>query len=169
MTLMADASAHRDPGLFTILVRVRNPVDLFPVRRRIAEALGNAAVVPIEPSRLEAIKSHLRYSFAASLRSPDAVARTVGESIAATGRPDAVNDLYAAYGRLAPEDLKRVAALLRFQQRDGDHPRDGEEEMNRIHRLAAVLLLRLLDASHRALFCGRLNPQRLRARKTARS
>ena len=34
------------------------------------------------PSRLDAIKSHLRYAFAGSLDSADAVARTVGESIA---------------------------------------------------------------------------------------
>ena len=31
-------------------------------------------------------------------------------SIATTGRPDSMNDLYAAYKRLTPADLKRVAA-----------------------------------------------------------
>jgi zinc protease len=110
VVLEADSSPHRDPGLFSIFVRVHKPADLPPVRGRITEALARAAGVPIEPSRLEAVKSHLRYSFAGSLRSPDAVARTVSEAIAITGRPEAINELYAAYDRLTPDDIKRVAA-----------------------------------------------------------
>jgi zinc protease len=108
--LMADSSPHRDPGLFSIFVRVRKLEDLSSVRQRITEALHRAAGEPIDSSRLEAVKSHLRYSFAGSLRSPDAVARTVSEAIAITGRPESINDLYAAYNRLTPDDLKRVAA-----------------------------------------------------------
>lgn len=108
--LMADASPRRDPGLFSVLIRVRKAEDLQAVRRRVSEAIADAAKVAIEPARLEAVKSHLKYRFAGSLRSADAVARTVGESIALTGRPDAFNDLYAAYDRLTPDDLKRVAA-----------------------------------------------------------
>jgi zinc protease len=110
VTLMAGATPHRDPGLFSILVRVRKSEDLPAVRLRIAEALTSAAGVPIESSRLEAAKSHLKYRFAASLRSPDAVARTLGEAIAIAGRSEAINELYAAYDRLTPDDLKRVAA-----------------------------------------------------------
>ena len=110
MTLMADASPHRDPGLFTIVVRVRKPGDSPAVRRRIAETLASASGVAIDASRLEAVKSHLKYQFAGSLRSPDAVARTVGEAIAIAGSPETINDLYAAYDRLTPNDLKRVAA-----------------------------------------------------------
>ena len=72
--------------------------------------MASAVGVPTESSRLEAVKSHLKYGFAASLRSPDAVARTLGEAIAIAGRPEAINDLYAAYDRLTPDDLKRVAA-----------------------------------------------------------
>jgi zinc protease len=108
--LQADATPHRDPGLFSILVRVRAARDLPEVRRRVAQALQEAATSTIEPSRLEAIKSHLKYDFAASLRSADAVARTLGAAISVTGRPEVINELYAAYDRLTPDDLKRVAA-----------------------------------------------------------
>ena len=59
--------------------------------------------------RLAAIQSHLRYEYAGSLQSADAVAMAVGQAIALTGRPDAMNDLYAAYDRLTPADLTRVA------------------------------------------------------------
>jgi hypothetical protein len=44
------------------------------------------------------------------LRRPDAVAPTLGAPISATGRPEVMNELYAAYDRLTPYDLKRVAS-----------------------------------------------------------
>jgi zinc protease len=107
--LAPEAEAKRDPGLFTIVVRVRKPEDVAEVRRQIEAALADAAKTPIDAARLDAIKSHLRYDFAGSLDSPDTVAHVVGESIATTGRPDAMNDLFAAYDRLTPADLQRVA------------------------------------------------------------
>jgi zinc protease len=107
--LMADAESKRDPGLFTIVARVRQPEDVSGVRKRIETALAEAASSPIDPSRLAAIKDHLRYAFAGSLDSADAVALAVGQSIATTGRPDAMNDLYSAYDRLTPADLQRAA------------------------------------------------------------
>ncbi len=110
VTLMAEASTHRDPGLFSIIARVRSAADLPAVRQRITEALAGAARTPIDPARLDAVRSHLKYAYAASLRSADAVARSVGESIAITGQPDSMNDLFAALERLTPNDLQRVAA-----------------------------------------------------------
>jgi zinc protease len=108
--LMAEAEAKRDPGLFSILAMVRAPGDVAGVRKRIESALAEAAGTPIDAARLAAIKDHLRYEFAGSLDSADAVALAVGQAIATTGRPDAMNELYAAYERLRPEDLQRVAA-----------------------------------------------------------
>jgi zinc protease len=107
--LAAEAETKRDPGLFTILARVRKTDEVVEVRRRIEQALAEASSSPIDAARLTAIKDHLRYAYAASLDSADAVALAVGQSIATTGRPDAMNDLYAAYDRLTPADLQRVA------------------------------------------------------------
>jgi zinc protease len=109
VALMAEAESKRDPGLFSVLARVRKPEDVAEVRKRIETALAEAARTPVDPARLAAIKDHLRYAFAASLDNADAVAMAVGQAIATTGRPDAMNDLYAAYDRLRPDDLKRVA------------------------------------------------------------
>jgi zinc protease len=107
--LGANAEGRRDPGLFTIVARIRNPKDVADVRSRIEEALAKAAKEPIGAETLTAIKEHLRYDFANSLDNADAVARAVGESIAATGRPDSMNELYASYDKLTPADLQRVA------------------------------------------------------------
>jgi predicted Zn-dependent peptidase len=108
--LSAEAGPNRDPGLFQILARVRKSEDLAYVRQRIKEALGEAAKSPIEAARLSATKSYLRYDFAGSMDSADAVAEAVGTAVAVTGRPESINELFEAYDRLAPSDLQRVAA-----------------------------------------------------------
>jgi zinc protease len=110
MQIGADAESKRDPGLFTVFALVRKADDLDAVRERIESTLAEAAKTPIEPGRLEEIKSHLRYGFANALDSADSVARAVSESISTTGRPDAMNELYAAFDRLKPADLQRVAS-----------------------------------------------------------
>src|SRR5262249_19521303 len=86
--LQADSESKRDPGLFTIFARIRKPEDLPEVRRRIEEALADAARTPIDPQRLQAIQNHVRYAFAGSLDSADAVAVASAQSIALTNRPD---------------------------------------------------------------------------------
>jgi zinc protease len=108
--LSGDPSPNRDPGLFEIIVRVRAPEDLTYVRQRINQALSEAANSPIDQARLSATKSHLRYEFAGSLDSADAIARTVGRAIALTGRTESINELFDGYDRLGPSDLNRVAA-----------------------------------------------------------
>ncbi len=105
----AEAESKRDPSLFTILLRVRKPEDMGAVRQRIAAALAEAAQSPIDAARLDTIKSHLRYAFANSIQSPDAVANTIAQTVAVTGRPESINDLYEAFDRLTPADLQRVA------------------------------------------------------------
>jgi zinc protease len=44
------------------------------------------------------------------LRTADAVADAIGEAVATTGRPESINELFAAYDRVTPADLTRVAA-----------------------------------------------------------
>jgi zinc protease len=108
--LRAEAEAKRDPGLFTVVARVRSPGDVADVRLRIESALAQAADEPINDTRLHAIQSHLRYAFAGSLDDADAVARAVGEAVAVDGRPGAINERYAAYDDVTTADLRRVAA-----------------------------------------------------------
>jgi zinc protease len=118
VVIMAEAESKRDPGLFSILVQVRKSEDLQIVRARIASALAAAAKTPIDRARLDAIKSHLRYGFAGSLTTADAVAGVLSAAIAVTGRPESINELYDAYDRLIPADLNRVAA--RYFQPDNE-------------------------------------------------
>jgi zinc protease len=109
VAIEAEAESKRDPGLFTILARVRQANDLASVRARIKRALDEAVKKPVDPARLAEIKSHLRHEFAVSLQSAEDVAEAVGAAVATTGRPESINTLYDAYDRLTPADLQRVA------------------------------------------------------------
>lgn len=109
-TLAAFADPHRDPHLFTIFARGRDAKFMPEIRERIDAAMADAAKTPIDAQRLKTIQSRLRYGYAAGLDTADAVAYAVGHSIAMTGRPDSMNELYEAFDRLTPADLQRVAA-----------------------------------------------------------
>ncbi len=43
------------------------------------------------------------------LQSADDMADAVGTAVAITGRPESINELFEAYDRLTPADLKRIA------------------------------------------------------------
>jgi zinc protease len=107
--LHAGAPPRRDPTLFTILARLTADEHIGPVREEIYRTLQGAAASPIDSQRLADIQAHLRYRFATSLNTPDAIARTVGEFLELTGDADAINQLYATYEAVTAEDIQRVA------------------------------------------------------------
>jgi zinc protease len=108
-TLFSDCEAKRDPGLFTIAALVRDPADIEAIRKRIEQALADAATTPLPQNELDAIKAHTRYGFAVALNSPDAVADVVCDALAVSGRVEAIQEYDVAYNALTPEDLMRVA------------------------------------------------------------
>ena len=112
VTLMAGNDLRRDPSLFTIMARIRSAEDVASVRDQIDKSLDETINGTFIPSYVDKIKSHLRYAFAGKLDSPDSVARTVCEAIALTGRPDGMNDAYAAIDAITPKDLKETAKKI---------------------------------------------------------
>lgn len=100
---------RRDPYLFTVFTRVKSE-DLVPkVQQAIAEHIGKLQAKPVDAERLARIKDHLRYDFALDLDSPGAVAFTVAQFLSLTGDPGAINQLYAQYPRVKPQDIQRLA------------------------------------------------------------
>ena len=86
--------------------------------RRSARSCGHGSPRPWpRPPRPRSIRlDWTRSSRIFATRSParcdtaDAVADAVGTAVATTGRPESINELFAAYDRLTPADLQRVAA-----------------------------------------------------------
>ena len=101
------------------------------VRRLVAEVAGGSSrplrrgrqTKPIDPSTLDRDQGAPPLRLRRLARQRRRASPAVGQSIAITGRPDAMNDLYAAYDRLtAGGPPARRPALLQPDQRDGRDP-----------------------------------------------
>jgi zinc protease len=110
--IQGGAEDHRDPYLFTVVARVKSD-DLVPqVKQRVDEALAGLKKTPVDASRLDRIKSHLRYQFAMHLDTPDAVADRVSHYLGLTGSVGSINELFRRYQEVTPADVQRVAAEI---------------------------------------------------------
>jgi zinc protease len=115
--LSGGAEDHRDPYLFTVMARVKSD-DLVPqVKMVIDQHLQKLQSEPIEPRRVDAVKSHLRYSFALGLDSPASVARQVAHYLNLTRQVDTINRLYALYQRVDAGAVTRSAQQV-FQAKN---------------------------------------------------
>jgi len=100
----------RDPGLFTIFARIKDPSRIDEVRGAIEAALEKAKSTPVDEAKLAGVKSFQKYSYLMGLDNADAIARSICHYIAMSGDPESVNRVYALYDRVTPADVQRVAA-----------------------------------------------------------
>jgi zinc protease len=125
--ISADASMSRDPGLFEITTRIKDPAKIDAVLAEIEAAIAQYKATPVDPRRLVDLKSRLKYEFLMALDTPDRVASALARIVAITGGVEAVDRLYATYDRITPEDIqdaartylvpeRRTRAVLRGQQ-----------------------------------------------------
>ena len=99
----------RDPGLFTIFTRIKDPKNIETVKKEILAAIEKAKTTPISAKQLADIKSFLKYSYAMGLDNADAIAGSISHYISMTGDPESVNRVYALYDNVTPQDLLMVA------------------------------------------------------------
>jgi zinc protease len=107
--LQGGSDDRRDPYLFEIYAQVKSPNLVPQVQQTIDRYLEQLKKEPVDPKRLERIKSHLRYAFALSLDSPGAVAFRAASAIALTGDVKSLNQIYEQYQKVTPADIQRVA------------------------------------------------------------
>jgi zinc protease len=103
-----DADFHRDAYLFNIFARVKSEELVPKVKETVDRYVAELAAKPVDPKRLERIKSHLRYDFALGLDTPGAVANQAATAIAVAGDVAAINRLYQQYDKVTPADIQRV-------------------------------------------------------------
>ena len=107
--LSPDNPDHADPYLFTVMARVKDPGDVEAVKQRILETFSGFKDQLVPPERLDAVKRHLRYSFALGMDNSEAIARTLAHYIALRRTPETINKVYDLYQSVTPEDIRRVA------------------------------------------------------------
>lgn len=99
----------RDPSLFMVFSRVKSE-DLIPkVKETIDRYVKQLQSEPVDPKRLDRIKSHMRYAFALGLSTPGSVADQVASSIAVAGDVKAINQRFAQYQKVTAADIQKVA------------------------------------------------------------
>ncbi len=107
--LGADGSDHVDPCLFTVFARVKKDADIDGVRDAMVATADGFKDQLVPAARLEAVKKHLRYSFALRLNNSEAVAQTAARYVELRRTPETVNRLYEVYDSVTPEDIRAVA------------------------------------------------------------
>jgi zinc protease len=115
--LFADVPMNRDMPLFTITTMVKNPEDIDSVRKNIEETIKEFQTAPVSEQKLAEVKRHDKYAFLDSLDSPERVAEALVRYIAMTGGIEVVDQLYAEYDRVTPEDIRHAAQQYYQPQR----------------------------------------------------
>src|SRR5688572_22944108 len=100
----------RDPYLFTVNAMLVDASDMQYVKGEIINALEAAKTQKMDSILLSETKSNLKYSFAMSMNSPDAIANSLSYFTWLTGDPESLNRCYAMYEQITAEDLNRAAA-----------------------------------------------------------
>ncbi len=108
-SLTGGADNSRDPNLFSIGVSLKDAKDMQATKDVIIAALEKAKTTPVDSKVLADVKSHLKYSFAMHIDSPDAIAEGLASYIWVTGDPESLNRYYALYDKVSEQDIMMVA------------------------------------------------------------
>jgi zinc protease len=100
---------HVDPYLMTVIARVKNQKDVDHVRGEIMKTFDSFKSTKVDAERLEAVKSHLRYSFALSLDDSQAIASNIAPFIGLRRTPETINKLFDMYASITPDDIQQMA------------------------------------------------------------
>jgi zinc protease len=105
----ANASDARNPYLIFIQASFIDHKDFQYVRDEITKAIENVKKNGVDEKLLDETKSHLKYSFAMRIDSPDIIASSLCHYVSLTGDPESLNNLYSMYDKVTVDDLKMVA------------------------------------------------------------
>ena len=105
-----DADNKVDPELFMVFSRVKEEKDLNYVRDEINKTFQRYTKETIPQKKLDETRSRMRYSFALSMNSSNAIADTLAPFIALRRTPEAIDRLFALYDKITPEDIRQTAA-----------------------------------------------------------
>jgi zinc protease len=101
---------RRDPQLFTVLARVKDPKDVPAVRAEVLAAVERARREAPPAADLDAARSRLRYSFALSLDSSAAIAASLAEYVGLRRTPATIERVFDVYKTVTPDDVRAAAA-----------------------------------------------------------
>lgn len=108
-TLFPNFSMNRDPNLNIVIAMVKKKDDVDYVKQEIEKELQKYRTELMDKTKLEELKSNLKYSFLMRLDSASRVAGSLTRIIAITGGIEALDTYYATLETITPEDIKAAA------------------------------------------------------------
>lgn len=108
--LNGGADDQKDPELFSVFARVKDPKDIDYVQGEILKTFARYAKEPVPQDKLDATRSRLRYGFAVGLDSSEAIAAALASYISLTRTPDSLNKVFSLYDSITPADIQAAAA-----------------------------------------------------------
>lgn len=105
----ASNPSNVDPGLFSIVARLRKAEDAVGVRDDILKTIALARSVPVSSRRLDDAKAHARYALTHGLDSTERIAGLLAYYVSFARSYQTVNNLYRVYESLTPADLQQAA------------------------------------------------------------
>ncbi len=100
---------QKDPGLLTVLARVKDVNDIWYVRDEIQKTFADLRVNPVSSQRLSDIKGNLKYSFAHGMDNSEAIARAIVGYVGRTRDPETINRVYNLYDQVTAADIYAMA------------------------------------------------------------
>ncbi|HEU4617119.1 MAG TPA: pitrilysin family protein [Gammaproteobacteria bacterium] len=107
--LEAGANQNRDPTLFDIYTRIKDPAKVDYVLGVIDETVDRYRRSPPDAKRLADLKSREKYGFVMGLDTPEDVAQRLARFIAISGGVEGAEALYEAYDKVTPADVQAAA------------------------------------------------------------
>jgi zinc protease len=107
----------RDPGLFVVSAELRESTSFEDVEREIQLAIDLLARGEVDPARVDAVRSHLRYGLTMDVVTADDAADLLAQFIAVSGSTDGLRDYLEVLASVTKEDVQRVAGLYLSEKR----------------------------------------------------
>ncbi|MEM9555858.1 MAG: pitrilysin family protein [Acidobacteriota bacterium] len=113
----ADAQQNRDPGPIDIITRVKDEEQLETVLAALDETIARYRKTPPTADEVDAVKSHMRYSFLLGLDTPARVAASLARLLAVTGQFASVETMFETLQGVTPEDVRQAAEAYLVPER----------------------------------------------------
>jgi zinc protease len=112
-----DSALRRDPFLFFIAATLAPGTSFDPVLGAIQEELGRIGEGAVPPSRIDAVKSHIRYATVSSLETPADAAELLASFVAAGGTVEGLPGYLDALAAVSPEEVAAAARRYLVERR----------------------------------------------------
>jgi len=105
----AESNFNRDPSLFDIYARVKDPDKVDYVIGELDRTVAAFQAKPPDKQRVADVKSRAKYQFLMTLETPSAVAQSCARVIALTGGIEAIDQMYTTLDTITPKDVQAAA------------------------------------------------------------